>query len=143
MGQRRQIQLSFHGALVLLIGMIFGIPYALAIVGTWGEETVRAWRVAHTGVAAVGVTLIAVAGILSHLALRERLASLLVWSLLVSGYGFAIGLVLVAAAGVRGLQASGSLLNLIAFSVDGVAVLAAFLGVGLVIYGAFAALQQK
>lgn len=83
------------------------------------------------------------AGILSHLALRERLASLLVWSLLVSGYGFAIGLVLVAVAGVRGLQASGSPMNLIAFSVDGVAMLAAFLGVGLVIYGAFVALQQK
>ncbi len=143
MNPRNQIQLSLNGAVILLIGMIMGVPYAFALNGSWGDEATRAWHVAHTGVAALGVTLLAVAGILNQLLLRDRLATLLVWSMSVAGYGFVIGLTIVAVTGVRGLQPIDGLLNWIAFSVDGVAMLAAFLGIGLVIQGAFAALRRQ
>jgi hypothetical protein len=58
--------------------------------------------------------------------------------MLLSGYAFAIGLSLAAASGERGLQPSGPALNVIAFAIDGIAVLAAFVGVLLVVRGAAA-----
>lgn len=45
------IQLTLHGAIVLLIGLLTGIPYGHAITRKPDENTVRAWRVAHSGLA--------------------------------------------------------------------------------------------
>lgn len=37
-GQR----LLFHGAVVLLVGLLAGLPFGMAIADGWGEESVRA-----------------------------------------------------------------------------------------------------
>ncbi len=141
--QRIQSQLILHGAMILLLGMVLGFPYALAITGAWRDDAVRAWRVAHTGVSAVGVAIIAIGASVAHLALGERAALLLYRSMLVSGYAFTVGLSLVAVAGVRGLRPTGPTFNLVAFAIDVVAAVAAFLGVVLVIGGAYAAGQRQ
>ena len=46
--------LLFHGPVVLLAGLLSGIPMGTAIINNRGEVTVRAWRVAHSGLAMVG-----------------------------------------------------------------------------------------
>jgi hypothetical protein len=41
-------QLIFHGAVILLVGLLCGAPLGSAVVRGKPEETVRAWRVAHS-----------------------------------------------------------------------------------------------
>lgn len=42
------LQLLFHGAIVVLIGLLSGIPYGSAIIKKKGKSVIRAWRVAHS-----------------------------------------------------------------------------------------------
>jgi len=104
---RSQVQLLLHGAIVLFVGLLCGIPFALAAGNAWGEEAVRAWRVAHTGGAAVGLMLIVIGAVLHRLLLGDRAGAILVWSLVASAYSFTAGVLVAATAGVRGLQAGG------------------------------------
>ena len=142
MKQRLQLELVFHGSIILLIGMLLGIPYAGAIVHGWGDEAVRAWRVAHVGESAAGLSLIAVGGIVALLALEDGAMSVLVWSLIASGYAFTVGLPLAAISGQRGLEAGGPLANWIVVAAYAVAALGAFVAIGLVIRGSRAALRR-
>jgi len=41
-------QLIFHGGVILLAGLLCGAPLGSAVVRRKSEETVRAWRVAHS-----------------------------------------------------------------------------------------------
>lgn len=139
---RSQTQLVLHGAIVLLIGLLGGIPFALAVGNDWGPEAVRAWRVAHSGGAMLGLMLLVVGAVLHRILLRDRVASALVWSLVASAYSFTFGLVLAATGGVRGVKAAGPALNWAVFVAYLVGSLGAFLGVALVIRGAYAALRK-
>ena len=97
------LQLLFHGAIVLLIGLLSGIPYGSAITKEQGEEAIRAWRVAHSGLTMGGTTIIAFAAIINQLDINAIALSILVWSLVISGYGFSIALPYGAWVGHRGL----------------------------------------
>lgn len=97
------LQLLFHGAIVLLIGLLSGIPYGLAITKKKAEEVVRAWRVAHSGLAMGGTTMIAIAAAIDRLDINAIALVILVWSSIISGYGFCIALTYGASVGHRGL----------------------------------------
>jgi hypothetical protein len=47
MTRRGAATLALHGLIVLFLGLLCGMPYGAAIVGAWGEEPVRAWKLAH------------------------------------------------------------------------------------------------
>lgn len=136
-----QKQILLHGAIVLFVGLLCGIPFGAAVGNAWGEEAVRAWRVAHSGGVTVGLMLIAIGAVLHRLLLRDRVISVLVWSLVVSAYSFILGMVLAAMGGVRGLRATGPALNWVVFAAYMVGSLGVLLGVALVILGAYAALR--
>jgi len=138
---RSQVQLLLHGAIVLFVGLLCGIPFALAAGNAWGEEAVRAWRVAHTGGAAVGLMLIVIGAVLHRLLLGDRAGAILVWSLVASAYSFTAGVLVAATAGVRGLQAGGPALNRVVFAAYTVGTAGALLGVALLVAGAAAALR--
>jgi len=140
--ERSQIQMLFHGAVVLFTGLWFGLPFGLAVSRGWGEESVGAWHVAHSGTVAMGVMLIAIGAALHRMVLRQPAASLLVWSLVASAYGFAFGFLMRGIAGVRGFQPSGPASNVVAFTANMVGVWGSLLGIALVIYGAYAALTR-
>ena len=97
------LQLLFHGAIVMLIGLLSGIPYGLAINQNKDESIVRAWRVAHSGLTMGGTTIIAVAAAINMLDINAIALSILVWSSIISGYGFCIALPYGAWIGHRGL----------------------------------------
>lgn len=137
---QHQIQILFHGAIVLFIGLLCGLPFGAALTRGWGDESVRSWRVAHTGVAGIGVMLIAIGTALQHMVLGERAAFLLAWSLVVSAYGFTFAMVLGGIAGVRGLRPSRPAVNLAAFIGNMVGVAGSLFGVALAVYGMYAAL---
>lgn len=90
----------------------------------------------------LGLMLLVVGAVLHRILLRDRVASALVWSLVASAYSFTFGLVLAATGGVRGVKAAGPALNWAVFVAYLVGSLGAFLGVALVIRGAYAALRK-
>lgn len=97
------LQLLFHGAIVMLIGLLSGIPYGSAINKGKQESVIRAWQVAHSGLAMGGTTMIAVAGVINQLEIDAIALNILVWSSVISGYGFCLALPYGAWVGHRGL----------------------------------------
>ena len=108
MTERDQVRLLFHGSIVLLVGLLSGVPMGQAITGGWGEEVVRAWRVAHVGLAAGGLMLIALAPAAGLLTLGPRGARWFVAAVLAAAYGAVVALPLGAITGVRGLEPHGA-----------------------------------
>ena len=72
-----------------------------------GEDKVRAWRVAHSGLCMGGVMLMVVAVVVGQLGLTGVARASVVWPAVVSGYGFAVGLPFGAITGQRGLHSGG------------------------------------
>src|SRR5438094_3179002 len=114
MTERDQSRVLFHGAIVLLIGMLAGIPMSRAITSGAGEDVVRAWRVAHVGIVAGGLLLIAFAPALRLVRLGPPQARGLVAALVATGYA-SLGLWLGAATGARGLEPGHSAANTVVF----------------------------
>jgi hypothetical protein len=131
-----------HGAIVVFMGLLFGLPFGVAVTTGWGEESVQAWRVAHAGMVTVGLLLIAIGAALRHMVLGQREAFWLVWSLVISAYAFTLAVVIRGVAGVRGFQPTGPILNWIAFLSNTVGIVGSLMGVALTIRGAHAALRS-
>ena len=140
--KRAQLQILLHGLVVLLVGLLCGIPYGRAITHDWGEEAVRAWRFAHFGLVVAGMWLMVVAGVSHLLVLTTRRIALLVYSVVTSAYGFTVALVVAAVGGVRGLELAGPALNVIAFLANSVAAFASLVAVGVMLLGTLVALRQ-
>lgn len=60
--------LAFHGAIVLLVGLACGAPYARAVNRGAPANTVHSWRVAHAALPIGAILMFAVAALLSALA---------------------------------------------------------------------------
>jgi len=131
----------FHGAIVVCMGLLFGLPFGVAVTAGWGEESVQAWRVAHAGMVAVGLMLIAIGAALRNLVLGQRRTSWLVWSLVASAYAFTLAVLIRGIAGVKGFQPTGPILNWVAFVSNVVGILGSLMGVALTVRGAYAALR--
>ena len=110
------LQLLFHGAIVLSIGQLSGIPYGSAINQKKDEEVVRAWKVAHSGLSMGGTTMIAFAGAINLLDINTIALSILVWSSIISGYGFCVALPYGAWVGHRGLSVGKTIKNKIVYT---------------------------
>ena len=141
MSEPLQMQILLHGAIVLFVGLLCGIPFGVAARNTSSDDATRGWRVAHSGGVTVGLMLLAVGAVLHRLLLGDRATAVLVWSLVVSAYSFTLGMVLAATGGVRGLRATGPALNWVVFGAYMIGSVGALLGVALVILGAYAALR--
>lgn len=140
---RGQQRITFHAAVVLIVGLLCGFPFALALTGNWGEEPVRAWRFAHLGLTLTGIWLLATSAVMPSLVLGERAARLLVWSLVSSAYGFSVALVVAAIAGVRGLEPGGPTANWFAFLGNTVGAFAGLFGAVTTLVGARRALRSS
>lgn len=137
MDESAPARVVFHGAVVLLIGLCCGIPFALVLAGGGDPEVARAWRVAHVGIVAGGIWGIATGPALRHVALGARGASWLVESLVISMYAFAVALIVSPIAGVRGLVAQGPPANWFVFTVNGIASTASVIAAILLASGAW------
>ena len=127
-------RMTFHGAIVILLGLLAGFPYALVVTGDLaGSE--RAWRMAHLEGVLNGLLLLAVAGVGDRLTLGAGAQRWLAWSLVVTAYGNVVAATLAAATGNRGLTPAGPLANLAVYVLFMVAVGAVALGLVLVAVG--------
>jgi hypothetical protein len=133
-------QLVFHGAVVLLVGLLCGAPLGSAVVRGKPEETVRAWRVAHSSLVMGGILLLALAGVVARLQLSGVVLGLLVWAFVGSSYGFAVVLPLGAHYGHRGLTAAPPFLNRLVYVGNIIGATGLLAGTVVLLWGAYGAL---
>jgi hypothetical protein len=106
--------LLLHGAIVLLIGLLCGAPYGVAIKRQ-NEELIRAWKLAHSSLSLGGATMIAIAACFNALENQETLKWIISISYIISGYGFCFAMVSEPFLGARGLSWSGTRNNKIVY----------------------------
>lgn len=99
--------LIFHGAIVLLIGLLCGAPYARAIKRDAPAHTVHAWRVAHASLPIGAGLMFAAAACMPLLTVSVGWLWAIAISLIVSSYAFCISLPLGAVVEHRGLSSEG------------------------------------
>lgn len=133
-------QLIFHGAVILLVGLLCGAPLGSAVVRGKPEETVRAWRVAHSSLVMGGVLLLALAGIVARLQLGALPLALLVWAFVGSSYGFALVLPLGAHYGHRGLTAAPPFINRVLYIGNIIGATGLLVGTVVLLWAAYRAL---
>lgn len=125
--------LVLHGALVLFTGFIGGFFFARAIKSGSGEV---AWRVVHSGSSMGGILLIALAPVITKLAVSDRLAQCLGWSLILGVDLFVIGMIWAAVSSKRGLSRSGGAHNRAVWACYAVATGFTLVGSSLLVYSA-------
>jgi hypothetical protein len=108
-------KIALHGLAVLFVGLLCGAPYGAAIVGAWGDEPVRAWKLAHMEGVQNGILLLALAGVSRWMVLGARQEAIVVWGAILAGWGNVLGAALGAITGQRGLAPEGPLANWLVF----------------------------
>jgi hypothetical protein len=132
--------LFFNGTIILLIGLLLGFPFWLSIIQKKSASICRAWRVAHTTLIFQGILMLVAALALPHIVLNLTLSWLMVFSLIVAGYGFAFALALGAWIKKRGLLPGPFGLNTLLFIGHAIGVIGSLVGVSLILYSAFMAI---
>lgn len=140
-----------HGALVFLLGLLAGFPFAFAIlekVALWpfpgalplgpGGD-VRAWRMAHLEGILNGLTLFAVAAAADWMWLGARAAWWVAWGLIVTAWGNIIASIIGPVFGGRGLEIGHGTANDLMYVLFVVAIVTVMIALTLVARGAFAA----
>ena len=127
--------LMIHGSIVLLFGLLSGVPFWVAIIRNKGDGTIRAWRVAHGTLIACGLIMLVVGLIDPYLALCAGLHTLLVWAFIVSGYGFVFALVVGAGTGRRALTPRPPGINTLLFLGHMIGAVGAVFGMCIVLFG--------
>jgi hypothetical protein len=130
-------RLVFHGAIVLLVGLLCGYPTVVESLSSPG----RLWHTAHEALLMIGIWLLATSSVLATITLDRRDASALVWSLIATGYGFMIAVVTQAITGVEAFEPGHSPGSIVAFSGSAVGILGALLATLLTLKGAGAAIK--
>ncbi len=132
----------FHGIVVIVLGLLAGIPVASVISGDL-VGSVRAWRMAHLEGVLNGLVVMAVAaggGVMSLSAVQQRW---LAAGLIVAAYGNVVASIVGASFGVRGLTPTLPLSNLFVFLLFTLAIVGVFLGLGLAAWGVRRWLQER
>src|SRR6266850_2225589 len=94
--------LIFNSTLVLVAGLLLGVPYGRAVGRNAPDQIIRAWRLAHDTLI-LGPTLgLAIAAVLSSFTVGGAVKSWLAWTWVVSNYGFCFSLPLAPVVGQRG-----------------------------------------
>ncbi|MDM0112243.1 hypothetical protein QTI66_08780 [Variovorax sp. J22R133] len=99
--------LIFHGAVVLLFGILLGAPYAKAINRCAPAHIVNSWRIAHQSLPIAAILMFAVAAILPTFSTGHVVAWLIAGGLIGSSYAFCVSMPMAAVTGHRGLSQGG------------------------------------
>ena len=153
MSDRLQSTMIAHGALVFLVGMVAGFPFAFVLlqkVVLWPLPAldwtppgdVRAWRMAHLEGILNGLTLIAVAAAGRRIALGARAEAWVGWGLIVTAWGNIVAAVIGPVFGARGLEFGDGVANSLMYLLFVVAIVAVMVAMTLVARGAFAAARH-
>ena len=133
-------QLVFHGAVVLLVGLLCGAPYGRAVNRNAPEHIVHSWRVAHGSIPLGAALMFGVAAVLSHLGGGVFLKWAVALFLIVSSYAFCVSLPLAAVVGHRGLSGRGPPSAKLVYAGNVVGAVSSLLAAAVLIYIAYVSL---
>ena len=133
-------QLVFHGAIVLLVGLLCGVPYGRAINRGAPAPVVAAWRLAHGSLPMGAVLMLAVGGMMSSLSVAGSLKWTIAVALVISSYAFCISLPLAAVVGQRGLSPGGPLPARMVYAGNSVGALGSLVAAAALIYAGWLSL---
>jgi hypothetical protein len=144
MPRRLQRLLVAHGALVFLVGLVAGFPFALLEVHALSAEPgpppvpgdVRGWRMAHLEGVLNGLLCFAGVAVGPYLRLSVRGYQVLAWTLVATAWGNTIASVLGPLVGGRGLVPGHGVGNTVMYVLFLVAVVTVVVAMGLVYRGA-------
>jgi hypothetical protein len=139
MADKDRLRLIFHGAIVLLVGLLSGLPTAVEAI----DESARFWHIAHEALIMMGVWMLAASSVRSALVLDTRESSVFVWSFLVMGYGFMIALVMGGVLGVSPFSPGGTPATFVAFLSAVLGILGAFTATAVTLIGVRAARDSR
>jgi len=150
MRSRLQSLLVAHGALVFLLGMAAGFPYALVLLhglatsppGTVDAPVpgdVRGWRMAHFEGILHGTLLIAVAAAMPRVSASTRVQTIIAWTLVATAWCNVVASFIGPLFGGRGLALGGGFANDLMFVLFTVAVVTVIVAMALVARGSFRA----
>jgi hypothetical protein len=139
--ERRIRILILHGASVLFLGLLAGIPYGSALVNGWGDEAARAWKLTHMEGIQNGILVLALAGCGRFLRLGPGAAGLMTWAVIAAAYGNVVGAGLGALVGERGLAPTGPVGNAGVFTAFMFGMWGVLIGVPLAAFGAWQGLR--
>jgi hypothetical protein len=125
-----RVRIVFHGAVVMLVGLLCGLPTVNE------EEPARLWHTAHESLILIGVLLFAMSSVLPLLTLPKRESTALMWSLRATGYGLMVGLVLQAITEQHAFGPSSNPVLMFAFLANATGMLGSVLTASLTIMGA-------
>lgn len=133
MDDSNRIRIIYHGAIVMLVGLLAGIPTVNE------EEPARLWHTAHESLILIGILLLTMSSVVERLTLPKREMTGLTWSLLATGYGLMTGLLLQAITGQHAFGPSSNPVLMIAFIANATGMMGSVLTASLTIMGAHAA----
>ena len=133
-------QLVFHGAVVLLVGLLCGAPYGHALNRNAPEHIVHSWRVAHGSIPLGAALMFGVAAVLSHLRGGASLKWVVALFLITSSYAFCFSLPLAAIVGHRGLSSSGPTSAKLVYAGNVVGAVSSLVAAAVLIYAAYVSL---
>ena len=132
--------LVFHGSVVLLFGLLLGVPYARAIKRNAPPHIVNSWRVAHQSLPIGATLMFSVAAVLPMLTASIRIAWIMAVALIVSAYAFCISTCLAAMTGQRGLGPGGAGLGKVVYLGNLIGACASAIAAGCLVSVAFVSL---
>lgn len=137
---RERSLLALYGAIVLLLGLLCGLPAVSEELAGLQPTT---WRAAHGALLLAGVWLIATAALLPSLVLSPPQRKALAWSLIATAYAFTSAVLIQAVTGVRALAPHGTASSWIAYGANLATVPAGSVAALLTLLGAKAALTRQ
>ncbi|MGB0910004.1 MAG: hypothetical protein ACPGYT_06550 [Nitrospirales bacterium] len=129
--------LFFHGIIVLLTGLLIGIPYGKAIVRTANERLIEGWRVAHAALPMGAILMLVISLSFSSLNVTINLQWGIAILFILSGYAFVWALTLGPILGYRGLSSHGPLTARIVHVGMLIGAMTSFLGTLVLLYAAW------
>lgn len=137
MSTNDRLRLIVHGAIVLLVGLLSGLPTVIEA----SSESGRYWHTAHEALIMIGIWMLASSSLFPVLVLERREARGLLWAHLLMGYGFMTALLIGGAIGFTAFQPGGTPITFTAFIAATVGILGAVMASALTLMGARAALK--
>ena len=127
----------FNGVIVLLLGLIAGIPYGRSILKNESEERITAWRVAHSSITIGSILMFALSSLLSNLAANSLIIWLIAVLFIVSGYAFSLALYVGPIVGHRGLSSRGPVSAKVVYLGNSIGALTSLAGATVLLYAAW------
>ena len=126
--------LMLNGVIMLLAGLLAGIPYGRAILRNRNQRSIDAWRVAHGALPIGAILLLVISLTFSSLSVSVNLKWVIAIVFIVSGYGFMLALLLGPVVGQRGLSVKGPIAAKIVYSGNIVGAIASLVGTLILLY---------